>query len=229
FIKNTKDSICIGAATDINTIADSFLMTSSPGVLSEAALAHSTYTIRNRATIGGNLCNASPCADMTLPLLVLDAALVAVRKNDSRTILVQDFFCGVNCSALKPDQMLQKIVIPLPSKFFGASFLKLGRHQTAVDMAIVNVATSLWRKKEKCTAARIALGSVGPIAFRAKSAEAWLSGKKLNNKNIQQAAKMAADESNPIDDNRATGKYRKEMAAVLVEKSLETSLQRSGQ
>ncbi len=228
YIKKKGNSICIGAATDINSIAHSPVFVSKPyEVLTEAALSHSTCTIRNRATIGGNLCNASPCADLALPLLALDASLVVAGKKGKQTISIDVFFQGVNYAAIGQGQVLQEIVIPLNSKKSGASFIKLRRHQTAIDMAIVNVATLLAFETEVCQTARIALGSVGPISFRAKKAEALLSDKILNKEIIKFAAKTAAEESTPIDDNRAASSYRKKMVAVLVKKSLEQSLQRN--
>lgn len=227
YIKKKKDSICIGAATDINSIAYSPSVVSLLKVLSEAALSHSTYTIRNRATIGGNLCNASPCADLSLPLLALDASLVVAGNKGEENIQLANFFKGVNFTALAPTQILKEIIIPLKPATTSASFFKLRRHQTAIDIAIVNVATLLSFEENHCLTARIALGSVGPIPFRAKNAEALLYDKELNKKIIQQAAKIAATESTPIDDNRATLFYRKKMVAVLVENSLEESIQRS--
>jgi aerobic carbon-monoxide dehydrogenase medium subunit len=228
YIRKTTGRICIGTATDINSISTSPLFHSSPyNVLAEAATVHSTYTIRNRATIGGNLCNASPCADLALPLLALSASVVVAGPKGRRSIQLNSFFKGPNCTVLDSDEILQEIVIPIQQEISRASFLKLRHHQTAVDMAVVNVATHLCLKGNKCLSAIIALGSVGPTSFLAKKAAALLSGQTLDKKLIQQAAKMSASESAPINDNRATASYRKEMVAVLVENSLEKNLQRS--
>ncbi len=228
YIRKDADKICIGAATDINYLAISPVFSSNPyKVLAEAASVHSTHTIRNRATIGGNLCNASPCSDLALPLLALSAAVVVAGPKGSHTIQLDSFFKGPNCTALEPDEILQEIVIPIQQEISSDSFLKLRHHQTAIDMAVVNVATQLSLEKNNCLSARIALGSVGPTSFLAEKAAAILSGQTLNKKLIQQAARISADESAPIDDNRATASYRKEMVAVLVENSLEKSWQRS--
>lgn len=230
YIKKESGHICIGAATTINTIAASPLISSSAyDALSEAANAHSTTTIRNRATIGGNLCNASPCADLALPLLILDAILVVAGPEGERHIPIENFFKGANYSALNKEEILLEIRIPLCSDKTGTSFLKLRRQQTAIDMALVNVATSLTCEKERCKAARIALGSVGPISFRAKKAESLLAEVELNEEVIQKAAAKAAEEARPIDDVRATAAYRKKMVRVLVRRSLENSMRRCGQ
>ena len=230
YIKKESGHICIGAATTINTIAASPLISSSAyDALSEAANAHSTTTIRNRATIGGNLCTASPCADLALPLLILDAILVAAGPEGEKHIPIESFFKGANYTALNKEEILLEIRIPLCSNKTGTSFLKLRRQQTAIDMAVVNVATSLTCKKERCKTARIALGSVAPITFRAKNAESVLAEAELNEEVIQKAAAKAAEEARPIDDVRATAAYRKKMVAVLVRRSLENSMRRCGQ
>ena len=230
YLKKENNHIRIGAATTLNHICGSSLFLSgSFGALTDAANAHSTVTIRNRATLGGNLCTASPCGDLALPLLVLDAILVVTGAKGKRKIPIVSFFKGANYTALNPEEILHEILIPCGSGKSGTSFLKLRRQQTAIDMAIVNVATSVSWENGQCQTARIALGSVAPISFRAKKAESLLTGSMLNEDVIQQAAATAAEEARPIDDVRATSAYRKKMVAVLVRRSLETSLRRCGQ
>ena len=230
YIKKENNHIRIGAAATVNCIGKSlFFLTGSYGAMTDAAEAHSTSTIRNRATIGGNLCAASPCGDLALPLLVLDAILVVTGANGKKEMPIESFFKGANYTAMNPEEMLHEILIPWDSDKSGTSFLKLRRHQTAVDMAIVNVATSVSCENGHCQTARIALGSVGPIPFRAKKAESLLTGSELTEDVIQQAAATAAEEARPIDDVRSTSAYRKQMVSVLVRRSLETSLRRSGQ
>ena len=230
YLKKESGHICIGATTSINTIATSPLFLSGPyEALSDAACAHSTTTIRNRATVGGNLCNASPCGDLALPMLVLDAMLVAAGPKGERHIPIEGFFKGTNFSALSKDEVLLEIRIPLCSEKTGTSFFKLRRHQTAIDMAVVNVATSLSCKKNRCKDARIALGAAGPVPFRAKMTESVLAGENLSKEIILKAAATAAEEAKPIDDVRATSAYRKKMVAVLVRRSLENSMRRCSQ
>ncbi len=229
YLKKENDHIRIGAATNINTIVAFPLFLSGPyRALSEAADGHSTTTIKNRATVGGNLCNASPCADFALPLLVLDAILVAVGPNGEREIPIESFFKGANYMALNTDEVLLEIRIPQCSEKVGTAFVKLRRQQTAIDMAIVNTATFLSCNRGRCKVAKIALGAVAPISFRAKKAESVLAGEKLGEEIIQKAAATAAEEARPIDDLRATAAYRKKMVRVLVRRSLENSMRRCG-
>lgn len=229
YVENADDQIRIGAATDINTISAYPLFLSGPyRALSEAARSHSTPTIRNQATIGGNLCNASPCADLALPLLVMDAVLVATGPNGQRDIPIESFFKGANFTALNTDELLLEIRIPQYPQKAASAFLKLRRQQTAIDVAVVNVATFLFGNKDRCKVAGIALGAVGPIALRAKKAESILRGAELNQPIIQKAAATAAQEVRPISDVRATADYRKKMVRVMVQRSLESSLRRCG-
>jgi aerobic carbon-monoxide dehydrogenase medium subunit len=229
YIKNENDHIRIGAATNINAIGAFPQFLSGPyRALSEAAEAHSTPTIKNRATVGGNLCSASPCADLALPLLILDAVLVAAGPGGEREISIARFFKGANYTVLHPDEVLLEIHIPRCSEKAGSAHLKLRRQQTAIDMAIVNVATFLICNQGRCEIAKIALGAVAPIIFCAERAESVLAGEKLTEKTIQKAAAVAAGEASPIDDIRATAAYRKKMVEVLVRRSLEKSMRRCG-
>lgn len=230
YINAKKGHLCMGAATSINSIGASNFFSSGPYMaLAETASTHSTSTIRNRATIGGNLCNASASADFALPLLAMDAVLVTAGPDGKREIPIEAFFRGANYTALIANEILLEIRIPKFSPHSGSAFLKLRRQQTAIDMAVVNVATRVARAKNNCSSARIALGSVAPISFRAKKAEAVLTGVALNKEIIEQASTVAAQEASPIDDVRATAAYRKKMVAVFVRKSLEISMRRCGQ
>ncbi|MFA5905085.1 MAG: FAD binding domain-containing protein [Desulfobacula sp.] len=228
YIRETQDAFLIGAATDINTLASSPVFNTSPyTVMIEAALFHSTLTLRNRATLGGNLCNASPHADLALPLLLLDAVLVIEGPHGQKTIHLDNFFTGPHCTVLEPMEILTEIRIPRMTEKSGANFIKLTRQHTAIDMAVVNATTCLSIKDGICVSARIALGSVGPHPFRAKKAEALLLNHAPEAALFRESARLAAKEASPIDDIRATAAYRKEMIPVLLQQSLEKSLERS--
>jgi len=229
YIENDDDQIRIGAATDINTIcAYPLFLSGAYRALSEAAQSHSTPTIRNQATVGGNLCNGSTCADLAMPLLVLEAVLVATGPNGKRKIPIDSFFKGANYTALNSDEILLEILIPHCSHKAATAYFKLRRQQTAIDMAVVNAATFLHVNKGRCKAARIALGAVAPISLRTKKAESILTGAEINQEIIQKAAATAAESVRPISDVRATAVYRKKMARVMVQRSLESSLRRCG-
>ena len=227
YIKKERDYIYIGAGTAINTVLHSPVFSSGPyRVLSEAARSLATATIRNMATVGGNLCNASPAADLALPLFILDASLIAVGPKGKREILIKDFFKNINLTTLNEDELLVEVRISPSPENAGACFIKIRRHQTAIDIAVVNASTLLISKNGICEDARIALGSVAPTPIRATNAENLLIGEELRNEIIQKAAEVAAEESKPIDDIRASAAYRKKMVTVLVRRALETSIRR---
>lgn len=229
YIRKDEDGIHIGAATTLDSIENSPIL--SPGVyavLSEAASNVATPTVRNMATIGGNICNASPAADLTLALMALDANLRTVGLNGSRILPIGNFFEDVNKTKLEEDELLVEVQIPLSSENTGASFMKLRHHQTSVDIAIVNVAAKLTCSDDLCEVARIALGAVAKTPIYAKKAEELLTRKKLDEKLIQKAAETAAEEAKPIDDLRASAGYRKRMVWVLVKRALEVSVRRCG-
>ena len=228
YIKKEKDSFRIGATTVVNALHNFPMFISEPyRVLSEAAGSLATVTIRNTATVGGNLCNASPAANLPLPLMVLDATLIAWGSKGKREIHIKDFFRGVNLTALEKEEILTEILIPRSTENAIGCFMKLRHHQTAIDIAIVNVATLLIWKNGLCEKAKIAMGSVAPTPIYAPNAEALLTEKELNEDIIQKAAQVAAEESKPIDDHRASATYRKRMVMVLVKRALESSWRRS--
>ncbi len=227
YINSENSCIRIGAATTINRLGAFAEFSSEPyRALSEAAEAHSTPTIKNRATLGGSLCNASTCADLALPLLAMDATLLAAGPGGQRKIPTADFFRGANYTALDDDEVLLEIHIPRRAENSGSAFIKLRRQQTAIDMAVVNVATLLICNQGHCEMARIALGAVAPIPLRAFKAESVLAGNKLTGKAIIEAAAVAVEEVSPISDIRATAAYRRKMVEVLVRRALETGWQR---
>jgi CO/xanthine dehydrogenase FAD-binding subunit len=177
-------------------------------------------SVRSRATLGGNLANASPAADSAPPLLAYDADLVLARMGAERIMPLADFFCGPGKTALQPNEILTEIHIPLPPPATAAAFIKLGkRHALAISVASVAVRITL-DGGGAILAARIALGAVAPTPVRALSAEALLCGEKLSESLISAAACEAQRAASPIDDVRASGSYRRAMVSVLVARAL---------
>ncbi|MFC1903011.1 FAD binding domain-containing protein [Chloroflexota bacterium] len=229
YIRKEKDGIHIGAATTLDSIESSAVLSSKPySVVSEAAGMIATPAVRNMATISGNICNASPAADLPLALMVLDATVKVVGLSGSKIVLIGDFFKDVNITILSEDELLAEVHVPLHSEHSGAAFMKLRHHQTSVDIAIVNVAVRLTCSGNVCEDARIALGAVAKTPVYAKKAERLLVGNKMDEELIQRAAEAASEEAEPIDDVRASAAYRKRMVAVLVRRALEVSLRRCG-
>jgi carbon-monoxide dehydrogenase medium subunit len=200
------------------------------GALAEAAGTCGSPQIRNLATIGGNLANASPACDTAPPLLTLDAAVVIAGPRGRRTVPLDRFFTGVNRTALA-GELLIEVVIPAPPLLRGGrgawSFQKLGRLKS--DIAVVNAAAGVAVDRTgRCAWARIALGAVAPTPLRARSAEALLVGRVPDEAAIEEAAARAAAETRPVSDVRATAEYRREMSRVLVRRALEECAARLG-
>jgi carbon-monoxide dehydrogenase medium subunit len=229
YIKKGKDGFCIGATTLVNSLYYSPMFILEPyRVLSEAAGSLATATIRNMATVGGNLCNASPGGDLSLALMVLDAALIAVGPKGKREIPIKNLFRGVNLTSLDKKELLTEIRISPSAENAVGCFMKLRHHQTAIDIAVVNVATLLICKNGVCEKARIAMGSVAPTPIYASNAENLLAGEELREEIIQRAAEVASEESRPrLTSFRASPEYKRKMVSVLTKRALESSWRRS--
>ncbi len=177
--------------------------------------------IRNLATVGGNICDASPAADVSPPLLALDARVkLESAGHASRVLTLEEFFQGVRQTAMRSDELLTSIEIPQPDSSDRAFYYKLGKRK-ADAIAVVSVAITLRRESDQVQHVRIALGAVAPVAMRAHDAEAKLLGHELSASNIAVTATAAAAEASPIDDFRASAAYRRRMVEVLVKRGLE--------
>jgi CO/xanthine dehydrogenase FAD-binding subunit len=175
--------------------------------------------IRNRGTVVGNICNASPAADASPPLLVYGTKVVIVSSTGERELPLGEFFVGPGRTALKPDEMVKEVHIPKPLPNTYCSFQKLGRVYD--DIAVINAAVQIqFDESLQIICAGIGMGAVGPTTRRAPIAESMLAGKSLDEHMIKAVAAQASDESSPIKDVRASAEYRKKMVGVLVERAL---------
>jgi carbon-monoxide dehydrogenase medium subunit len=217
YIKEVKGRMIIGAATPLAKIASSKLLAKKAGALAEAAQHSGTMAIRTTATIGGNLANASPAADLATPLLAMDAELVLMSPKKKRVVPVKDFFKGPGQSVLQAGELIKEISFPVPKG--KTVFIKLGRRK-ALTLSVVNTAVRLDVNRKKCREARIALGSVAPIPLRCPAAEGLLVGKEVSPELINQCAAEAMAASSPIDDQRASAWYRKKAGAAVVARAL---------
>lgn len=227
FIKVENDKIRIGAATTLQEICENENLKKEILVLTEAIEQMGSWHIRNIATIGGNLCNASPAADTAPPLLVLDAKVKLESIDGKRIIPISKFFHGPRKTELKNNEILTEIIIPKPPSNAGMSFLKLGR-RNSFTLSIVGVATLVTIKSEVFNEVRIALNAIAPTPIRAYKTEIALKGQKINRKMIRDKSKLVAKEIRPISDVRASAEYRREMAIILTQDSIIKSLNRIG-
>ncbi|HDN76186.1 MAG TPA: xanthine dehydrogenase family protein subunit M [Acidilobales archaeon] len=221
FIKVEEGGLRIGAATKLRSIEKSNVVRDTYVALYEAIKSMGSVQIRNMATIGGNLCNASPAADTAPPLLVYEAKLRIVSLRGERLVPINKFFKGPGRTVMEPNELLTEIIIPKPPKNSGASFIKIAR--TSMDLAKVNVAVLLKLKNSSRTIddVKIALGAVAPTPMRAYAAEEYLRGKEFNEDTLRRAGEIASMEIKPITDIRSTAWYRREVTKIIVKDALE--------
>jgi len=215
----------IGALTTIRTIETSTVLEKRFYPLTEAASELGSYQVKNRATVGGNICNASPAADMVPSLMVLESELQLISSNGKRTVPIEKFFTGPGKNVIGKSELLKEVLIKEPPGIFGASFLKVARKMTGC--AIVNVATFVKLNGKTVEETRVALGSVAPVPVRARTVERELKGKRIDDLDISKISNTVETDISPIDDVRASLAYRKHLARSLVERSLSISIKRA--
>lgn len=194
--------------------------------LAESAAMVGSVQVRNLATLGGNLCNAAPSADMAPPLLALDAVAVIAGPSGQRRVSMASFFLGVRRTVLAPGELLLEIVVPAQGAHSSGNYL---RHtpRRELDIAVVGVASQVTLTGGKCTTARIALAAVAPVPLRATDAEQALVGQPLTPQQIERAADLASGAARPIDDHRGSIEFRNHLVRVLTRRTLTTALERA--
>ncbi len=216
----------VGALTTIGQVANSPLLQGKFSVLAQGAGSLGTPAIKNQGTIGGNLCNAAPSADIAPPLIVLAALAKFGGPEGERIVPVEDFFTGPGLTIMKYNQLLLEIQIPNPQPYSGGAYLKQTRGRGA-DLAVVGVAAFVVMDRETIRDVRIALGAVAPTPIRVKKAEVILKGMKLNDKLLDEVSQAASYESKPIDDVRGSADYRKRLVAVLTKRAVLQAVQQA--
>jgi carbon-monoxide dehydrogenase medium subunit len=208
----------IGGLATVQSIKESLPVRQRFQALNQAAGLLSTPQVRNLATIGGNLCNASPAADTAPALIASEAKVTITGKGGTRTVAVEDFFVGPGMSVLQPGEILTEIQIANLPRGTGGVYLKHGKRLS--DIAVVGVGVVITLDGEVCKDIKIALASVAPIPMRAKNAEKVLKGQTVTGELIKKASLMALEEARPIDDYRAYAEHRRGMTGVLVEEAI---------
>jgi carbon-monoxide dehydrogenase medium subunit len=208
--------LTIGAAATMNDIARHPDVRTRYPLLAEAANSVASYQVRNRATIGGNLCNGSPCADIAPATLVLEGRAILQGLDGERELEMKDFFLGPGETSLRVGELMTAVRYPLPPAGSAGRYLKLGRSKVG-DLAIVSVAVLGFPAEETPSGYRfrIALGAVAPTVIRAPAAEAVLAQNPPGEDTFALAADEAMEAAVPIDDVRASAVYRRAMVRNL--------------
>lgn len=216
YIKDQDGVIAIGAMTTMSEILDSPAAQRIP-VLKEALSEMAGITIRNAATIGGNIMNASPAADSVPALIVLGAKAVLASIRGQREVPVEQLFTGPGSTNIRENEILKEVLVPVEEG--SSSFMKFGRRK-AESLSIVNGAAHAKMEAGICRKAVIAIGAAAPTPLRLTSVEQMLEGETISEALIEKAAQAAAEAVSPIDDKRASGAYRKQLVEVLVKRTL---------
>lgn len=218
YVKESEGEIHIGAGTTISDLINSKIIREECNILYQAAEQFADPIIRNSATIGGNLADASPAADVAPPLLVLDAVLEVESMDGKRGISLKNFFIGPRKTVLHDDEMITSIKSKDDSINKNGCFIKLGLRQ-AMAISLATVALILKLEKDKVADVRIAMGSIAPIPLRLIKVEEFLKNKKINNELIEEAVKKVREEVNPISDIRASAEYRRYISGILFKRA----------
>jgi aerobic carbon-monoxide dehydrogenase medium subunit len=195
--------------------------------LVEGAQVVGGHQVRNVGTVGGNIVNASPAADVVPVLLALDAAVTCVGPEGERTLPLDDFLLGPGETARRADEVLTAITFAGMGPGSATAFLKAGRRK-AMEISVVCVAAqvTLDAAGGRCVHARIALGAVAPRTWRARDAERALVDQRLDAGALREAGRLAAAGCQPISDVRASGRYRRLLVETMVPRALARCVER---
>ena len=223
-IERDGAGVRIGTLCTVSELMRDPLVRAHFGILAEAGDHFASDQLRNAATIGGNVCNASPAGDLLIPLLVLDGeAELASKPNGSvatRRMPLAEFFVGPGKTKRAPDELLCAVWLPLPPPGFAGRFFKFGM-RPALDISAIAIGIGGVRAGNVLTHARVAYGAVAPVPMRARRTEAALEGCALDAAAIERIAGVARDEVRPIDDVRASAWYRRELVFNMTRRMLD--------
>ena len=224
-----ENGLRIGAASSCHEICSNHRVQEKyPGLVDGIHLIGGVQ-IQSRASVGGNLCNASPAADSIPALIVHNAICNITGPNGTRTLPVEEFCVAPGKNALQVGELLVSIQVPTPKENFGAHYLRfIPRNE--MDIAEVGAGASvvLDSDRKRFVSARITLGAVAPTPLLASSAGDFLAGKAITRANIKEATRIAQSVAKPITDLRGTEEHRKHLVAVLVERALDKAIERAG-
>jgi probable selenate reductase FAD-binding subunit len=215
--KTAEGDIFVGAMVRHAEVAQSPLVQQYFPALAKASDWVGSRSIRSVATIGGNICNASPSADTAPPLLAYEARVVIESPSGERVVEIGDFFTGPSMTCLQNVEILKGFLLR-PKSGWVADYEKIGLRK-AMEIAIVNACVAVAKDKQsRCSEIRIALGAVAPTPIRARKAEAILENREMTRELIEECVETAVGETKPISDIRSSADYRRKMTHFLVKK-----------
>jgi CO/xanthine dehydrogenase FAD-binding subunit len=219
-IRRDDGHIVVGGGATIVQLLTDPLIAAHGAPLKQAAAMLGNPLVRNRATVAGNLVNASPAADTAPPLMVLDAEVELASCTGTRRLPLHEFMIGVNRTLRHYDELVTAVRWPVPPARSAGGFYKIALRKADACAVINAAAMAVWDESGRCTQARIAIGAAAPRPVRAHAAEKALHGRPLDAGTIAEAAHLAVEAIRPIDDIRGTAAYRRRMAEVIVRRLL---------
>ena len=214
----SKGTWKIGAATPVSSIKNNEKLTKELPGLSEASALIGSDQIQNRASLGGNVCTASPGADTVPSLMVNDALVVIASNSGPRTIPVADVITGPGSISLGSGEFLIEFLVPQPPSRTSDAYERF-IPRTEMDIAVVDAAARIsLDERGHCQEAKIAIGAAAPTVIRIPVAERILQGKKINDEVLTEVMDETSKACNPINDKRGTIEYRRQVAGVLVKR-----------
>jgi carbon-monoxide dehydrogenase medium subunit len=224
FIEMLGNDLHIGAGTRLTELHESRIVKEKAGALAAALRVMASPGIRNRATIGGNLCNGSKCADTPPALLVLDASVTLRGPDGERIVPLSEFFTqrgkpvpGCGKTVIRADEIMTEVIIPCRQG--GSTYLKLGRRKGS-SISIASVAAFAAITNGKFEDVRVAVSAIASAPVRGRKVETALKDMPASEENIERASALIKEEIEPISDVRGSASYRKEMASVLIRRAL---------
>jgi aerobic carbon-monoxide dehydrogenase medium subunit len=219
--ENADGSITIGALTTMREIETAPLLNKKYPFLCQSAAEVGSIQIRNRATVGGNMANATPSADVAPSLITLNAVAKIVSATAERTVPLQEFFRGPGQTVMNADEILTAITIPKTTSRLVGEYIKFSPRDM-MDLAYVGIAVAyaLDEKEKRCEDVRIVLGAVAPTPIRARKAESVLEGQILTEELAAKAGEESAKEAKPISDVRSSADYRRAMVGVMTKRAI---------
>jgi len=225
YIRESDGHLTIGALTRESELDESALIRQKYPIIHDTASVIGDPLVRNMATVGGNLAHADPANDHPATMLALSSEVVAIGPKGKRTIPLSEFFTGIFTTALEADEILTEIRIPTPPARSGGAYLKVERK--VGDFATAAVAAQVTLDGNNCQRVGIGLTNVGPLPIRATRAEKALQGKAADEGAILEAARIAAEEAEPVDDLRGSADYKRSLIRVLTGRALRLAIARA--
>jgi len=223
------DGLTIGAAVSCSAINASAAVRRDYPALADATSLVGGVQIQNRASVGGNLCNASPSGDTIPALMVLGAEARIRGAGGTRAVAVADFCTGPGANVLRKDELLESLHLPAPPADSGSAFLRF-TPRNEMDIAVVNAAAFvvLSADRGRFVSARVAFGAAGPTPILAADAAARLAGRPVSGEAVTEAAQAARAAARPIDDMRGSAEQRRHLVQVLAARVLRRAVERAG-